>query len=496
MKENLGTEARPRDCERVASQGRADRYRILFDDWPLAVCITDSHGRIVAANPLMALLLGFSEEDLIGLDMGNVCGDPNDWDAIRDGLKRGGRCRDYQAKLRKKDGGEIACLLDAGVQRGAAGTGNEYHFVIRDATEYDRTLKGLRESARRYKLLAETVTDGVWTTDISQRITYISPAIKGILGYTAEETLAKTLEELLVPASFKPAMKAFQEQIALENRQQTDLSRSWTMELEMYRKDGGTVWVEVKSAFLRGPDGAAIGLLGVTRDITDRKRTEDTLRALSSRLVEAQEAERRHIARELHDYVGQALTGLKLSLEMLSTLPPQEIKRNTGESLRLIGELMDRVRDMSLELRPSMLDDFGLMAALLQHFERYETQTRVRVIFKQKGLPYRRFAPELETAVYRIVQEGLTNVARHAGVDSVAVRIVINRKELRLQIEDGGVGFDPSAVLIGCSTSGLAGIRERVASLGGRLDITSAQGSGTRLAATFPVKDHAKVTGK
>jgi len=467
----------------------ADRYRVLFEDCPTAMCVTDLEGRIVAANLAACQLFGCREGGLVGTLVADLCVDSGAWQAVKGKLQRRSQCRDCWIRVRREDGSEIDCVIDASVQRAADGNGKEYQFVIRDATGYRRMLEGLRESARRYRLLAETVTDGVWTTDMNQRITYISPAITGILGHTVQEILAMSLDQILAPSSFEPAMRAFQEQLAIEKRQQKDLSRSWTLELQMRRKDGGTVWVEVKTAFLREPDGTPIGLLGVTRDITERKRAEDTLRALSARLVEAQEAERRHIARELHDYVGQALTGLKLSLETLSNVPPECVAGRVGESLRLISELMDRVRDLSLELRPSILDDFGLMAALLRHFDRWQAQTGVRVIFKQKGLPYRRFAPELETAVYRIVQEGLTNVARHAGADSVTVRIVANRRELRLLIEDSGAGFDPDAVLADCSTSGLAGIRERVISLGGRLDVTSGEGVGTRLAVSFPVKE-------
>jgi signal transduction histidine kinase len=132
-----------------------------------------------------------------------------------------------------------------------------------------------------------------------------------------------------------------------------------------------------------------------------------------------------------------------------------------------------------------MLDDLGLLPALLWHFERYTAQTRVRVRFEHHGLERRLPSPEAETAAYRIVQEALNNVARHAGVGEVAVRIALDRGAFRLQIEDRGAGFDPEAVLASGVGCGLSGMRQRAALLGGRLAITSAPGAGTRLTAEW-----------
>jgi signal transduction histidine kinase len=211
------------------------------------------------------------------------------------------------------------------------------------------------------------------------------------------------------------------------------------------------------------------------------------LQALSRRLVEAQEAERRYIARELHDEVGQTLTGIKLILEMAARSPAEKVGASLGEAQALVDALMIRVRELSLDLRPAMLDDLGLLPSLLWHFGRYTAQTNVQVTFKHTGLEGRRFAPEIETAVYRIAQEGLTNVARHAGVSEATVRLWADRDRLGVQIEDRGAGFDPEAALAAGSTSGLAGMRERATLLGGQLTVESAPGTGTRLTAEVPL---------
>jgi PAS domain S-box-containing protein len=215
----------------------------------------------------------------------------------------------------------------------------------------------------------------------------------------------------------------------------------------------------------------------------------ERLQALSRRLVEVQEAERRHTALELHDEVGQILTGLKLTLEANTRLPADKTRVSLDKAKALLNELIMRVDNLSLDLRPTMLDDLGLLPALLWHFERYTAQTHVRVAFQHTGLEGRRLAPEVETAGYRIVQEALTNVARHADVSEATVRAWADQNVLAVQIEDQGAGFDPEATLAAGDTTGVAGMRDRAVLLGGKLTVESAPGTGTRLTAEFPLGD-------
>nr|NIN99224.1 histidine kinase [Anaerolineae bacterium]NIQ82060.1 histidine kinase [Anaerolineae bacterium] len=211
--------------------------------------------------------------------------------------------------------------------------------------------------------------------------------------------------------------------------------------------------------------------------------------------VEVQEAERRYIARELHDEIGQLLTGLKLTLDMCVRSPADEVGTNLDEAREVVNELITRGRELSLVLRPSMLDDLGLLHALLWHLERYTTQTGIRVSFKHTGLEGR-FASEVETAAYRIVQEALTNVARHADVDEVTVRLWVDQDTLSVQIEDQGTGFEPEIALTASASSGLSGMQERAVLLGGHLTVESAPGAGTRLTAELPLGDSAEERGR
>jgi signal transduction histidine kinase len=225
----------------------------------------------------------------------------------------------------------------------------------------------------------------------------------------------------------------------------------------------------------------------VVTDMTQQKQAEDRLLALSHRLLEVQETERRHLARELHDEIGQILTGLKITLETGTFLSERAAGSEAFQKARdQVRDLMQRVQDMSLDLRPAMLDDLGLLPALLWHFERYREQTSIDVRFRHAGLKDQRFSPEIETAAYRIIQEALTNAARHSGAGMVDVYIHSGARMLTLQVEDKGKGFEVERAIASRSSSGLTGMQERTALLGGELLLQSTPGRGTRLRAKLP----------
>ncbi|MEY2409966.1 MAG: hypothetical protein QOF48_2636 [Verrucomicrobiota bacterium] len=215
-------------------------------------------------------------------------------------------------------------------------------------------------------------------------------------------------------------------------------------------------------------------------------RANDSLRSLSQRVVEMQEAERRAVARELHDEIGQLLTGLKMFLET-SLRPADALQQAILDDARSqLNELMERVRQLSVSLRPQILDDLGLLTALEWHFKRYEKQTGIHVRFQHSSICGRLPSP-IETAAFRIIQEALTNVARHAAVKEVAVRLWNHDGRLGLQIEDRGVGFDTRRALASHLSSGLGGMQERAEMLAGEITIDSRAGAGTRVTVELPL---------
>jgi PAS domain S-box-containing protein len=235
--------------------------------------------------------------------------------------------------------------------------------------------------------------------------------------------------------------------------------------------------------FLRGlADHSGIAIANA-RLFEQIRAGRERMQSLSRRLVDVQEAERRLLAGELHDQVGQVLTGMQYSIESTKRLSGEALKTSLEEMQGVVKDLMAQIREMALILRPSMLDDMGLLPTLLWHFDRYTKQTGIQVDFTHFGLD-NRLASEIETAIYRIVQEALTNVARYARVNQVDVRVINDDEMIRVQVWDQGAGFDPAT--LNKQSFGVNGMRERAYSLGGRFDIHSAPGEGTQVVAYFP----------
>ncbi|MEO6875323.1 MAG: response regulator [Opitutaceae bacterium] len=223
------------------------------------------------------------------------------------------------------------------------------------------------------------------------------------------------------------------------------------------------------------------------------------LRILSKRLFKIQEDERRAIARELHDQVGQMLTGLKMQLESMvraatGGTQPESLKDGLADSLTLATELMGHVRELTQQFRPRILDDLGLRAALEWHARLFQRQTNVNATV-DVSLPQERLPGELEIAVFRMVQEALTNVARHSGCPHASVTVTHTdassqpdgTARLLVEITDRGQGFDLETVLASRNSIGLTGLTERVTLAGGTVEIFSRRGQGTRIHAEFPL---------
>jgi signal transduction histidine kinase len=212
----------------------------------------------------------------------------------------------------------------------------------------------------------------------------------------------------------------------------------------------------------------------------------EELRTLSQRVIEAQETERRHLARELHDEVGQALTGLNMLLHRASDDATMEVRREIREARQVVADLLKRVRQMSIDLRPAVLDDLGLCVAVRSHIDSFSERTRIRVWFECDDIAEERISPEVKITAFRAVQESLTNIARHARTKAATVALRRNSSKLVLEVADAGKGFDP--LKLEQNGNGLTGMRERVALAGGQLDLESTPGRGTRVLVQLPLR--------
>lgn len=353
----------------------------------------------------------------------------------------------------------------------------------------ERALEELTLSERRLAEAQKVAHIGSWERDLrTNQVTWTDELYRlfGLQSHQGEISYQQYLNCVLPEDANRIRTLADE---TIRERRQFDCDYRITL------PDGTVRVLNDRGSVVLNEEGEPMRLVGTAQDVTElrqaeqaRKEYTDRLQALSRRLLEVQEEERRHLARELHDEVGQMLTGLGLILKPKADLTTNAARIAFEQSRALVDELLEKVRQLSFDLRPAALDQLGLLPGLLAHFERYTSQTGVVVNFKHQGVDGR-FAPELETTAYRIVQEALTNVARHAGVAEVYVRVRAAAGTLNIQVEDRGSGFDREAVLATPRSGGLAGMQERVTLLGGRLTIEARPGAGTQITAEVPLAE-------
>ena len=371
---------------------------------------------------------------------------------------------------------------------GAGRVGNDSPSSSEEITERKRA----EETLARDALLLANVRDSVIVTDMEGIITYWNEGATRLFGWRAEEKLGRPSAETLP----EPARTR-----TLEVNRAIREGREFLGEWENYRKDGSRVWIDARVTRFSDASGRPVGVIGVAHDITERKRAEEALResaarlqVLSRRVVEVQEEERRHLARELHDEIGQSLTAIAITLQAVkksagpALLPPLE------ECTAIVDLAIQQVRHLSLDLRPSLLDDLGLVAALRSHLDHQAQRVGYQAHFAADPDDIRPdLDPAIAIAAFRIAQEALTNVARHAQARRVRMSVRLRRRDgtLRLVVCDDGVGFDPEATLRRGARGegiGLLGMRERAALLGGRVDIRSSPGRGTVVRLSVPME--------
>ena len=355
--------------------------------------------------------------------------------------------------------------------------------VVRDITSRKQVEEALRESEERYRELFENAKDAIYVHDLSGRYVSVNRAAEKLSGYTREEILGKHYSNFVSPRHLKDARANLCQKLDLENET--------VYEVLMVTKDRQSIPVEVSSRLIY-ENGVAVGVQGIARDVTDRKRAQEALKTYSRGVIEAQESERQHIARELHDEIGQVLTAVKINLQSIQRLSPSSAwMPPLDESIGIVDEALGRVRELSIELRPALLDDLGLSAALRWYVDRCAQRTgivaEIRNGFEDEG----RLPRDLETACFRIAQEALTNVVRHAKAAHVAIQLDRSREKVLLTITDDGVGFDVQGALRSPSAAaalGLRGMEERVTALRGKIEIESVLQKGTCVRATLPLQ--------
>jgi PAS domain S-box-containing protein len=352
------------------------------------------------------------------------------------------------------------------------------------STEY-----ALQVSELRYRRLFETAQDGILILNAdSGQIDDVNPFLTDMLGYSRKQLLGNKIWDI-VPFKDVEASKA-----EFRELQREAYVRYEDVPLET--RDGRAINVEFVSNIYQ-VNGDRVVQCNI-RDITQRRQAEQKLeeysrklQVLSRRLVEAQETERKNIARELHDEIGQALTVMQLNLQALLQKPgTKTLVPRLKESLEVVEHVLEQVHDISFNLRPLILDDLGLEAALRWFTKRQAALVGLQVCFQADPLE-QRLDTVIETECFRVAQEALTNVVRHARAKTVSVELRTEGGQLHLRVQDDGTGFDVGAVrekaVLGASL-GLLSMEERAALAGGGLEFKSAPKTGTEVHAWFPLK--------
>ncbi len=351
-------------------------------------------------------------------------------------------------------------------------------LLVRDITGRKRVQKVMAQLAA----IVENSDDAIIGVALDGTITNWNDAARRLYGYVEAEIVGQPFTRL-VPPHLQNELARIWETIGRGEPIQLDD----TLRL---RRDGTLVEVWISLSPIRDGGGQIVGFSAIARDITERKRHEEEkhARELLRRLADVQEEERRRIARDLHDRMGQHLAALKLGLERmrLGVHDPERLEH----LLELTKQIGQDSRRIALELRPATLDDLGLKTALMNYVAEWSERSGIEVDYQDVGLDHERLPATIETAVYRVMQESLTNVLKHAGASRVSVILECREDGLRVIVEDDGKGFNYETMmkLPGSERGlGLPGMRERISAVGGELQVETSPDQGTSLFVRIPL---------
>jgi len=469
------------------------RFRTIFQQAPLGISEGEiATARFISANQRFADILGYNKDELQALTFKDYT-HPEDLpkDILEFQKLAAGKIRTYSMEKRyiRKDGDIIwVNLTVVGLAKPGEKSVNCL-AVVDDITERKQAEDLLRRSEEKFKALFDLAPVGIAFLDSRLNIVDCNSALERMSRLSKEELLGAAWQRrTFLNADGSPRLRGERvtERAVTEKRVVNRVETGAVME------SGEISWAEVSVAPLALPDASAVV---ITQDITERKRAakeleeaNQQLRTLSRQLFHIQEEERRHLARELHDEIGQNLTAAKINLNIIARDVPAHVTGRLNDSIQLLDGLLMQVRQLSLDLRPPLLDELGLVPTLRWLVDQQAQRAGLRMTFTATvdGLE---LDPAIQTACFRVAQEAITNIIRHSGAKNVAVELRHDAERLWLSVRDDGAGFDPAAIQqsVTHSSLGLVSMKERALLVHGGLEVHSAPGQGAEIRAWFPL---------
>ncbi|HXV62021.1 MAG TPA: PAS domain S-box protein [Vicinamibacteria bacterium] len=461
------------------------RFRVLAENVPAFFAYVDSDERYTFVNKMHESFFGIPTEAIVGKSVEEIVG-TEAYDVARPHIARAlsGQEARYEAEFPVR--GRTVWLrvtLVPDVDVGGRVLG--YFALAVDTTSEKADMQALEESRDRLASVLDTVADAIITIDQDGKIDGFNRAAEHMFGYSADEAIGRNVS-ILMPEPHRSEHDAYIERYLTTGEAKIiGIGR----EVVAQRKGGSTFPIHLSVSEINPGER----FTGIIRDVTGRKKAEadlersrEELRSLSARLLTAEESERRRISRELHDDLNQRLAMLSVDLETLSQKESAAALSPKIEELRArVAKLSDDVHSMAYRLHPAILDDLGLPAALRALIGDFTERHEIAVSLRERHFPAR-LSMTLASCFYRVVQESLTNIAKHSQSTKVEIRLVGSKRQTRLSIRDHGVGFDVEEVRNHRRTLGIVSMEERVRMVGGQLSVRSSPRKGTRISVTVP----------
>ncbi len=469
------------------------RYRLLFERNLGGVYRTSLDGSLLEGNLSFARILSFgSFDELRGKNFWEYYANEDEPAKIIEALRKFGRVSNYEVELRRSDGTRIWTLSNITFVPSEEGEAEILEGVVLDITELKLAQEAVRESRERYKALFDHSFVGIYRTTLDGKVLECNEALANMFRYESPEEIREISAWDLY---FDPRDREEVFSDAVRSNRFTNVER------RMRRKDGTPIWTLSNGTLFESGNNREQILEGVILDITDRKKSEDELRdhrgqlrALSARVESVREEERKSIAREIHDQLGQLMTGLKLEFawveKRINQTEDQLLREKLIPKMNEIDELLDTtiqtVRDIASKLRPGHLDDLGLIAAIQWEAKNTCNRIGVKPEFNLCREPAN-LASDVSIGLFRIFQEIMTNVARHAQATKVQINLSDNDEMIVLIVKDDGVGITPEK-LNNPKSLGLIGMKERALLLEGEVQVEPGRRRGTKVTVRIPRK--------